>query len=315
MPRFKVLISAPYLLPFMDRFRPYLEARGCEVVTVPVEERLEESDLLAIIGDIDGVVCGDDRFTARVIAAAPELKVLSKWGTGIDSIDQVAAQQHGVVIRNVPNAFSEPVADTVLGWMLAFARGVVSQTQHMRAGGWTKLPGHALNECCVAIIGLGNCGMAVARRARAFGMKILGVDPGVVDSGQVASLAIEMTELQDALSRADYVTVNCDLNPSSYHLIRTETLAWMRPQAVLINAARGPIVCEADLVAALQAGQIRGAGLDVFEDEPLPQSSPLRGMENVFLSSHNANSSPKAWEAVHVRAIENMLTVLEARQG
>jgi D-3-phosphoglycerate dehydrogenase len=312
MARFKVLISAPYLIPFLGRYRPLLEARDCEVVVAEVKERLDEADLLKIIEGIDGVVCGDDRFTARVMDASGQLKVLSKWGTGIDSIDRSAAADRGIEIRNIPNAFSEPVGDTVLGWMLSFARRIAEQTELMRNGGWQKLPGHALNEKTLGIIGLGNCGKAVARRAQVFGMRILASDIVEPDADFVRQHGVSMTTTEEVLKCSDYVSVNCDLNPTSLHIIDQTSIELMKPTAVLMNAARGPMIEESALVAALQEQRLHGAALDVFEDEPLAEDSPLRSMSNVLLSAHNANSSPAAWERVHEQAIDNMLDVLEA---
>jgi phosphoglycerate dehydrogenase-like enzyme len=160
------------------------------------------------------------------------------------------------------------------------------------------------------VIGLGNIGKAVIRRARPFGMKLLGNDIVEIAPDFVAENGVEMTSLQALLNRADFVSVNCDLNSTSHHLINTQTLAWMKPGAVLINTARGPIVDEAALAAALQAGAIGGAALDVFEHEPLPAGSPLRGMDNVLLAPHNSNSSPAAWERVHWNTIRNLLSGL-----
>ena len=310
--KYKILISAPYLLPVVEKYRPLLEERGCEVIVAEVEERLSEAQLLPLIGDIDGVVCGDDEFNATVLAASPRLKVLSKWGTGIDSIDQTEAKRRGIAIRNIPNAFSEPVGDTVLGWILSFARRLQEQTEDLRQGGWEKMPGHALNEATLGVIGVGNCGKAVIRRAHAFGMRILGNDIVNIDPGFVTQYGIEMVALEELLQKSDYVSLNCDLNPSSRYIMREETLAIMPSHAVLMNAARGPLVREAELVSALNGGRLKGAALDVFEHEPLPTDSPLRSMKNVILSAHNANSSPCAWERVHERAIENMMQVLES---
>jgi len=310
--KYKILISAPYLIPVVEHYRPMLQKHGCEVLIADVNERLEESDLLPIMGDIDGVICGDDKFTARVLAAAPRLKVLSKWGTGIDSLDQEECARRGVAIRNIPNAFSDPVGDTVLGWMLSFARRFQEQTDDMRNGGWHKLPGHALNEKTLGVIGVGNTGKAVIRRAHAFGMHILGNDIADVDRDFVTQHNVEMTNLDSLLKRADYVSLNCTLNPTSEFIMNSKTLALLKPDAVLMNAARGPLIREVDLVEALEAGQIKAAALDVFENEPLPLDSKLRTLPNVMLSAHNANSSPFAWSRVHERAIENMLQVLES---
>lgn len=304
---YTVLISAPYFLAVLERFRPLLEAYGLKVIAPQVRERLEEEDLLAYAGQFDGALCGDDRYTARVLeACSPRLKVISKWGTGIDSIDREAAARLGIPVRNTPNAFTLPVADTVLGYILAFARQLPWMDRALKHGGWEKLPARSLSECTLGVIGVGNIGKAVLRRARAFGMHLLGNDIVPIAPDFIAEYGVEMTSLRDLLERADFVSLNCDLNPTSYHLINAETLGWMKPTAVLINTARGPIVDEPALIEALQKGQIAGAALDVFEIEPLPLDSPLRRMENVLLAAHNANASPAAWERVHWNTLRNL---------
>jgi len=165
------------MIPFMDRFQPVFEQHGIEVIVAPVRERLEEDQILAYAGRFDGAVCGDDRYTARVLAAcAPRLKVISKWGTGIDSIDQAACARLGIQIHRTPNAFTLPVADTVMGYLLAFARRLPWMDRDMKAGDWDKLPSRSLSECTLGVVGVGNCGKAVLRRARAFGMRLLGND-------------------------------------------------------------------------------------------------------------------------------------------
>lgn len=313
--RWKVLLSAPYMQSVVERFRPYFEENGIELFVPPVNERLEEADLLPIMGDIDGVICGDDRFTARVLDASPKLKVISKWGTGIDSIDREACAQRGIAVRNTPNAFSEPVADTVLGYMLCFARNLPFMDKHMKAGVWHKINGRTLAECTLGVIGVGDVGKAVVRRASAFGMTILGNDPITPPADFLQAHAVQMVSLHDLLAQADFISVNCDLNPTSHHLINEATLAQCQPHAVLINTARGPIVKELALIQALQAGKLAGACLDVFEHEPLPKDSPLMQMDNVLIAPHNSNSSPRAWERVHHNTIKNLLDVLRASEA
>jgi D-3-phosphoglycerate dehydrogenase / 2-oxoglutarate reductase len=303
-----VLMTAPYMIPFLDRFRPVLTEYGIDVIVPDVQERMEEEDLLKYAGQFDGTICGDDRYTARVIEACmPRLKVISKWGTGIDSIDSEACARFGVKIGRTLNAFTTPVADTILGYMLAFARRTPWMDAAMKRGEWEKIPGIALSECVLGVIGVGNIGKAVTRRARAFGMKVLGTDIVEIDHVFVTETGIEMTTLEYLLSNSDFVSVNCDLNPTSHHLINANTLAKMKPSAILINTARGPIVEETALAAALGSGQVGGAALDVFEHEPLPQNSPLLKMDNVMLAPHNSNSSPAAWERVHWNTIRNLL--------
>jgi D-3-phosphoglycerate dehydrogenase len=303
-----VLFSAPYMLSAVERFRPVFDHYRISLIIPEVHERLEEAELLSYAGQFDGAICGDDRYTERVLeACTPRLKVISKWGTGVDSIDAEACVRLGIRLGRTPNAFTLPVADTVMGYILAFARRQPWMDSAMKRGEWQKITGRALNECGLGIIGVGAIGKTLARRARAFGMTVLGNDIVEIDHVFIAETGIQMLDLDTLLRRADFVSINCDLNPSSFHLINAQSLSLMRPDAILINTARGPIVDEAALAAALRSGQIGGAALDVFEVEPLPLDSPLLGMDNVLLAPHNANSSAAAWERVHWNTIKNLV--------
>jgi D-3-phosphoglycerate dehydrogenase len=303
-----ILLTAPYMIPFLDRFKPVLTQYGLDLIVPDVQERMEEDDLLKYAGQFDGAICGDDRYTARVLeACSPRLKVISKWGTGIDSIDASACSRLNIILARTQNAFTTPVADTIFGYMLAFARRGPWMDAAMKRGEWEKIPGRALSECTLGVIGIGNIGKAVTRRAKAFGMKVLGKDIVDIDHVFLSEFGIEMTDLETLLSNSDFVSVNCDLNPTSRHLMNSDTFALMKSTAVLINTARGPIVDEKALVAALQSGQLGGAALDVFEYEPLPKDSPLLKMDNVMLAPHNSNSSPTAWERIHWNTIRNLV--------
>ena len=313
--KWRVLVSAPYMQPVIDRYTPMLERAGAEVVLPPVRERLSEEELLEWIGDIDGVISGDDAFTERVMRSAPRLKVISKWGTGIDSIDQEAAGRLGIAVCNTPDAFSQPVADSVLGYILCFARRIPWMDRDIRAGRWEKPLCVALQECVLGVVGVGNVGKAVVRRAVAFGMRVLGNDVVDIPDHFVDATGLEVVPLDELLSRADYVSLNCTLDDASYHLIGERELALMNSTACLINTCRGPVVDEEALVRALQTGQIAGAALDVFEVEPLPQDSELRKLDNCLLAPHNANSSPEAYQRVHENTIRNLLARLETGQG
>jgi D-3-phosphoglycerate dehydrogenase / 2-oxoglutarate reductase len=303
-----VLFSAPYMIPFVDRFLPVFNCYGIQLIIPEVEERLEEEEILAFAGKFDGVICGDDRFSRRVIeACSPRLKVISKWGTGVDSIDRQACADHNILLGNTPNAFTEPVSDSVLGYMLAFARQHVWMDQAMKDGVWKKIPGRALRECTLGVVGIGNIGRAVVQKLEPFGMRIFGSDIREIDRDFLQRYKLEIVSLEKLASEADFLSVNCDLNPTSRHLIDERIFSLMKPDAVLINTARGPIVKESALVNALDKGQIAGAALDVYEVEPLPPESRLRDFPQVLLAPHNANSSPRAWERVHWNTIRNLL--------
>ena len=303
-----VLLSAPYMIPFKDRFIPVLESFGIDVIVPEVHERLSEEEILNFAGQIDGAICGDDRFTKKVIdACLPRLKVISKWGTGIDSIDKSYASSVGVMVGNTPNAFTLPVSDSVIGYILAFARRLPWMDAAIKSGEWDKIPGRSLSECTLGVIGVGNVGKAVVRRAKVFGMKLLGNDIRDIEPDFILEQGLSMVSLEELMRQSDFISVNCDLNTTSIHLINQETLSYLKKEAVLINTARGPIVDERALITKLQAGQLAGAALDVFEIEPLPLDSPLLSLNNVMLAPHNSNSSPQAWERVHWNTIKNLL--------
>ncbi len=306
-----ILLTAPYMLPYVRRFQPVFEHYGLELITPEVHERFSEEEILQYAGQFDGTVCGDDRYTPRVLTAcAPRLKVISKWGTGIDSIDKTFAATLGIVVRNTPNAFTLPVSDSVMGYILTFARRLPWMDREMKRGNWEKLPGRSLSECTLGVIGVGNVGKAVLRRARAFGMKLLGNDIIPIAPDFILENGVVMTSLEDLLSRSDFISLNCDLNPTSHHIINARTLTFVRPGSYLINTARGPLVDEEALVETLLSRRLAGAALDVFEVEPLPHDSPLMKMDNVLLAAHNSNSSPAAWERVHWNTIRNLLESL-----
>lgn len=311
--KWKILISAPYIQPVLDNYRDRLESLGAELIVPDVNERLSENELMNLVGDIDGVIAGDDEFTERVLRkATPCLKVISKWGTGIDAFDQAACAKLGVVIRNTPGAFTEPVADSVMGYILNFARKLPWMDRQMKNGVWDKIPGKSLKECTLGIIGFGNIGTAVALRAKAFGVRVIANDIKSIPVEVIESTGVKIVSFDELLHKSDFVSLSCDLNPTSLHLMNVTSFAKMKESAYLINLARGPLIDEESLIDSLKNRQIAGAALDVFEQEPLPDDSPLKLMSNVMLAPHNSNSSPTAWLNVHENTIRNLFEALEA---
>jgi len=309
---YSVLLSAPYMMPFLDRFVPLLNHYNIDIIVARVHERLTGPEILPYAGKFDGTICGDDQYNEEVInACLPRLKVISKWGTGIDSINKAYAESIGVTVGNTPNAFTMPVSDSVMGYILCFARRLTWMDSAMKNVEWHKIPGRSLSECTLGVVGVGNVGKAVIRRARGFGMRLLGNDIRQIEPDFILEQSLKMVSLDQLLQESDFVSINCDLNPSSLHLMNKNTFNNMRAHAILINTARGPIVKETALVDALVNKQIGGAALDVFEFEPLPNSSPLLKMENVMLAPHNSNSSPQAWDRVHKNTIRNLLIGLK----
>lgn len=311
----KVVVSAPYARPCMPRYREVLERAGCDVIDACATERLEEDELIELLPGVHGIICGDDRISARVLEAATDLQVISKWGTGIDSIDGAEARRRGIVVCNTPDAFSEPVADTVMGYTLIAARQLDRMNAEMHDGSWRKPQLRSLGEQTLGIVGVGNCGRAVARRAAAFGLRILGADIVEIPASVRHATGLTQVPLAALLRESDVVSLNCTLNPTSFHLINAEALALMKSSAFLINTCRGPVVDEPALEDALISRRLAGAALDVFEHEPLPRDSRLRSLANCWLAPHNANSSVVAAERVHERTLRSLLDVLRGTRS
>jgi len=306
----KILITAPYFQPVPLKYSNILNQHHIGFDMFEVEEKCFESDLIPIIHKYDGVIAGDDHFTSAVFEKAIKLKVISKWGTGIDSIDLKSAKKHGVKVLNTADAFIRPVAETVFGYILSFARNIHIQNTSMKKGKWEKVESISLSESSLGVIGLGSIGKEVLRFGKAFGMGLYGYDIREISTEYIKETGIKMVSKDTLLSNSDFVSLHCVLNKTTKYIIGAEDFNLMKSNAVLINTARGPLINELDLIKAINSKTIFGAGLDVFEKEPLDPQHPLRSMDNVLLTPHNSNSAPSVREYVHENTVNNLLTGL-----
>lgn len=287
----------------------YLEASPIELVPPPRESPLSEAELLPLLAGIDGIIAGTDELTAAVIRAAPRLKVISRRGVGFETVDVQAATECGVVVTNVPALNADAVADFAFAMLLDAARGLSWMDRQMKAGVWKVVAGRQVWGKTLGIVGLGNIGKAVARRARGFDMRILAHDI-CPDLAFAAEHGVELVSLNRLLAEADFVTLHCSLTPETRGLIGEAELRTMKPEACLINAARGAIVDEAALLRALEQGWIAGAALDAFEREPLPLDHPFLKQDRLVLTPHSAFNTLEATAAVNLQAARNCVAVL-----
>jgi D-3-phosphoglycerate dehydrogenase len=236
-----------------------------------------------------------------LMSQAPKLRVIGRAGVGVDNIDAEAATRRGIVVMNTPGANAVAVAELTIGLMIALARKVPVANATMHAGKWEKksLQGSELRAKKLGILGLGRIGLEVAKRARGFGMEIFGSDP-FASAAVARENGIALVPMEDLFAKADYLTLHVGLTPQTNGIINAKTLAKMKKGVRLINCARGELVADADLVAALKSGQVAGAALDVFNVEP-PRESPYFGLDNLLLSPHIAGSTAEAQEAVGVQ--------------
>ena len=287
-------------------FSEELRSAGVQLHPHPVEQALTEAELLNLFGarGFDGWIAGDDEVTDAVLAAAtPRLTLIAKWGVGLDSFDLGAAGRRGVEVRNTPGAFGDAVAEVAVGYLLMLGRHLLAVDRGVRAGGWPKPEGRGLVGAVVGIVGLGAIGRATAARLAGFGCRVLGTDPAASDP----PAGVEVVPLDRLLGLSDHVVLCCPLVPATRHLIGAGAIARMKPDATVVNVARGPVVDGAALAAALAEGRLGGAALDVFEQEPLPSNSPFRGLGGVILGSHNANNLAAANAAVNRACVDAVL--------
>jgi D-3-phosphoglycerate dehydrogenase len=308
----RILITSIFLKAGDDVDRS-LTSHGMDTVYHQWHGGRTEDELIKLLQGIDGAIVSTDPFTARVIQAADRLKVISRTGVGYDAVDVPAATKRGVIVTTTPGVNRHAVADWALALILCCARKVPENLAEVRRGAWGRHEGMDLAEKILGVVGLGTIGKEVAKRAKAFGMRLLAFDL-VQDRPFAEGQGIAYVSLEDLLRQSDFVSIHCFLNEATRHLINAERLALMKPTAFLINTARGGIVDTQALCQALQVKRIAGAGLDVFEGEPLQADSPLRGLENVYLAPHCAGSTADARKRSGAMAAENLIRGLRGER-
>ncbi|HEY6609231.1 MAG TPA: phosphoglycerate dehydrogenase [Candidatus Limnocylindria bacterium] len=306
-----VIISCVQLQNTLAEHRARLDERQARLIVPPVEQQLTEPDLLELIAGVDGIVAGDDHLTRAVMERADRLRIISKWGVGTDAIDLAAAQELGIRVTNTPGMFGDEVADVVIGYLVMLARHLHRTDSAVRAGDWAKPEGVSLAGRTMGVIGLGHIGQAVARRALAMGMRVVGHEVDAANRASASQLGVEVTGLESLLADADVISLNSPLTRETRHLINTDSLGRMKHGAWIINTARGGLIDESALTAALGTGQVGAAALDVFEVEPLPAESPLRRLDQVILGSHNGSNTIEAGRRTSERAIDNLIRGLD----
>lgn len=263
------------------------------------------------------LVRSETQVTDAVLGTAPRLKFVGRAGMGVDNIDVPAATRRGVTVMNTPGANTVSAAEHAIGLMLALVRRIPRAAESMRKGEWDRkrFAGTELHGKVLGLVGLGRIGSHVAGIARAFGMTIIAHDP-FLSEARAREIGAELASLDDLFTRADVISLHVALTDKTRHLIDARRLGLMRPKAVLINTARGALIDDAALITALRDKKIGGAGLDVFEPEPLPADSPYRALDNVVLTPHLAASTSEAQERTSLEicgAVRDAITTGQVR--
>ena len=302
MPR--VLVADPIAEAGLERLRSHAQ--------VDVHLRQTPAELRDRIGQYEAlVVRSETRVGAEIIEAGTRLKVVGRAGAGVDNIDVASATRAGVLVVNAPSGNPIAASEHTMAMMLALARHVPQADEAVKAGRWerSRFLGTELREKILGVVGLGNIGLEVSRRAQAFGMRVIAADP-VVSAERAAQLNVRLTSFEELMAEADFVTLHVPLTPATRHLVNAKSLARARPGLRLLNVARGGIVDEAALLDALQSGKVAGAALDVFEKEP-PGDNPLFRLPQVITTPHLGASTEEAQISVAMEIADQVIAVLD----
>jgi phosphoglycerate dehydrogenase-like enzyme len=294
--------------PHLDRLKPWGEVQLYTDRPKSVDEQLARAKDAVCLVNTRGAV----KWPADALRALPKLRMATVCGIGTDAFDLVVAQELGIVVCNIPGRTAPIVAEHAFGLMLAVAKRAYFQTASLKAGRWPRLDNVYLNGKTLGLVGTGNIGGVMARLARAIGMDIVAwtFNPS---AERAAALNLRFLPLDEMLATADVVSVHVRLSPQSRGLIGARELGLMKRGSILINASRGAMVDSAALVDALNAGHLAGAGLDVFDQEPLPPDHPILRCEHVVLTPHNADQTPEGMDILNEGVVDNVIAFLKGR--
>lgn len=303
--KFNVLVTARSFGKNDSQAVNILEKHGCNVIRKAGDRPLTSAELVNLVEDSDALIVGNDEVGAEVIEAGKNLKIISRYGVGVDNVNLAAATANGIPVTNTPGTNEHSVADLVFALMLAAARKIPTVIEHVRAGGWDRRLGTEVWGKTLGIIGYGKIGRGVARRAVGFNMKILANDI-CIDENIENQFGVTFTNRETVIMQADFLTLHIPCTPETTHMIRAKQLNMMKPSAILINTARGELIDEKALTEALRNNVIAGAALDVLEHEP-PKDRELLMLENVLVTSHIGGYTTEAIRAMSMLAAENVI--------
>jgi phosphoglycerate dehydrogenase-like enzyme len=307
--RHRVLVTPTSYGKTDPTLRSELEAAVGEVIYNPVGRPLTAAELRELLPSCDGYIAGLDEISATALDGADRLKVIARYGVGVDNVDLAAASARGIVVTNTPQANAVSVAELTVGLILSLARSIPLLVARTRAGEWPRVVGTAIKGKTVGLLGMGAIGKEVVRRLRGFDCALLAHDPRA-DEAFAAEFGVQLVSAAEVGARSDFLSLHLPLLPTTRGTVNAEFLATMKPGAFLINTSRGEIVDEQALYAALTAGHIRGAALDVFGEEPPSPGDPLLVLPEVLVTPHTGAHSDDATGSMGWGALRDCLAVL-----
>jgi len=309
----RVLLTTTSYQDIPGAHHELLESTGIEIVRA--RGPLNESQMLELVGEFDAILCGDDQITRAVLEkATPRLKILSKYGIGVDKIDVIAATEMGIPLSFCPGVNHTTVAEHTFALLLALSRQLVEEVNFTRAGNWKRLTGHEIMGKTIGIVGLGRIGKEVAIRAKAFGMSVIGYDVYWDEAFTSQHEIVRASSVAELFAKSEVISLHTNLTEETRDMIRTETIAGMKDGVIILNCSRGEVVKTADLAAALESGKVGGYGADVLDEEPPPADHPLLKAKNCIVTPHIGSRTYESVQRQAMMAAQNLLNMLRGEK-
>lgn len=302
----KVLISCPPMIKQKESFIDTFSSLGIEPIWANVVQQYTETELIEILPEFDGWIIGDDPCTRAVLFAGKKgrLRALVKWGIGVDNVDFTTCSELGIPVENTPNMFGDEVADLAMAYITNLSRFVIDVHMGVKKKEWLKPIGSSLKGKRIGIIGLGDIGMNIVERVTAAKMNIYAYDPFYTSSKNTDDF--ELLVWPRKIEELDYLVVACSLTKENKHMINQEVIGKLKKGIKIVNVSRGPLINEHALYEGLKSGVISGAALDVYENEPLSDNSPLRSFEQIIFGTHNGSNTFEAVQRTSHLAISKI---------
>lgn len=313
MQKFKILVTATNYSTLCAEAKQLLEENGCEVIENQLGRPHTFEELKPLVGDIDGVVAGVDTWDEKVFRIAPKLRVISRFGVGVDNIDLAKAREYGVQVTNVPGGNANAVAELTVGLILSIVRNIPALHQSAQRGFWDRHVGTELVGKAVGLLGFGNIAQMVARKLQGFDVNLIAYDK-YPNEAKAKELNVTFASCEDVLRRSDIVSMHMPSLKETFKMMSYGQFAMMKPTSVFINTARGALVDEEALYDALRSARIAGAAIDVYQQEPVSPDNPLFLLDNIITTPHTAAETYETYRKVSLVTAQAVLDVLSGKK-
>lgn len=309
----KILVTVTNYSRYCQAGKKVLLDAGCEIIENTNDRPFTFEELKELVTDVDGVIAGVDTWNEQIFTLAPKLKVLARFGVGVDNFDLKAAKKHGIVVCNCPGINTTAVAEHAVALILGLTRQVVWLNQEAKGGNWPRIMMHELRKSTVGVLGFGAIGRNICEKLKAFSPTLIAYDK-YPNREEAQRLGVEIVSFDEVLERSDVISINLPALPETVGIINAQSIAKMKDGVYIVNTARGSLVKEKDVIAAIEGGKIAGFGTDVYENEPVTMENPLLSNEKVITTPHTAAETYENCETTSLVTAEIILDVLYGRE-